>query len=110
MSDDKMIKAALEAQKALRSAPHAEAMEAASRASRQLGEALREIEKSGVGRLLDRIKEHEALTRASIGPIWELKHSRIFDFDSPWRRDLESARQAMEAYKARFQLPEGRAA
>lgn len=101
------MKSVLDLQNALDSRPYAEAMEAASRVARPLANALRAIEEnSGIRRMLDSIQHNEAAMRAALGPMDELRLAGVFEMDSPWRRDMELARQAVAGFEARFRLPE----
>jgi hypothetical protein len=107
LPDEKVIKAILDAQNTLSSRPYAEAIKAASRAAGPVAQALRAIEEnSSVQQMLKSIERHEAVMRSVLGPIEKLQLTGIFDMDSPWRRDLELAQQAMAGFEARFRLPE----
>jgi len=91
----------------LGSLAYAEAMEAASRATQPLADTMRAIvENSGITRMMESVKHHEAAMRAALGPIEEMRRAGIFDVDSPWQRETEMARQAIAVFESRFRLPE----
>ena len=103
MPEDKLIKSILEAQKAF----DISAIEQATRASRSIAD-LRHIirENSALMQPMESIRRNEKLTRAAIGPLFDLHRTGILDLDSSWQPEMGIARQAMEGYHVRFKLPE----
>ena len=102
MSDEKLMKSVLDAQKA-----YAEATEAAMRAARPLADAMRAIEEnSGIKQVMESIRHHEVALRAALGPFEDLRRDGVLYADSPWGREMELARQAITTYEAQFRLPE----
>jgi hypothetical protein len=107
MHDEKLMKIVQEAQNVLENQPYSKAIEAATRAARPLADALHTIEQnSGIRQMLESIKHQEVLTRTALGPLEELRRAGVFDVDSPWRREMELARQVMDGFHAHFRMPE----
>ena len=63
-------------------------------------------ENSSIKLMLESVGLHRELARTALGPMWELRQAGILDVDSPWRREMELARHAMDGFDARFRLPE----
>ena len=104
MPDEKFIKAALDAQKALR--PYAETIEAATRASRFLTDMARDIEQnSALTQTQEIMKRQGTLSRAAFGPMYDLRHLKIFDLVGPWERDAERIRQVLARFSHTPSLP-----
>jgi hypothetical protein len=100
LAGEKLLKSVLDIQNALR--PYTEAMEAASRVVSPLTDTLRMIEEnSGIRQMLESIKHDEAVMRAAVGPLEELRRAGVFDVDSLWRRDLGLVQQAMADFDTR---------
>lgn len=89
MPDEKLMKAVLDAQKALESRPLGEALETVARAANPLGEKLRAIEQlSGMGRLTETMRmfeENSGMKRLS-------ETMRLFDENSGLKRISETMR------------------
>ncbi len=101
------VKSVLDARNALDSWRYTGAIEAASRAARPLADALRAIQANpGISQMLESVKHHEAMMRAAVGPVEELRRAGVFDVNSTWRRDVELLGKAMTGFEARFRLPE----
>lgn len=107
MPNDKLTKSALDIQNFLNSPAYANAIEAAARAEKQMAEAVRAFQNnSSIEQMLKSVRIHQKLAREALGPMWELRNAGILDLDSPWRPDMDLARQAVEDFHARFRLPE----
>lgn len=106
VGEDRMIKAVLDAQDAL--AKHSRVLDMAGLAARSPAiDAVRALqENSGIRHMLEDIKRHEAVVRAAVGPIEELRRAGIFEHGSLLSREMEQARRAMADWDARFRLPE----
>lgn len=69
--------------------------------------AFRDIhENPAIRQIMRDIERSQAAMRAAIGPIEDLRRIGAFDFDVPWRREMERARQVLIDFEARFRLPE----
>lgn len=69
--------------------------------------AFREIkENSAIRQIMRDIERSQAAMRAAIGPIEDLRRIGAFNFDVPWRREMERAQQVLIDFEARFHLPE----
>ena len=108
MPDNKLVKSLLEDQKTFDTRPYAVAIKEATRASRSITDQLQSIagENSALRQVMGIIRRNEEFTRVALGPLSELCRTGILNFDSPWCREMEMARQAIEGYQARFKLPE----
>lgn len=63
-------------------------------------------ENSAVSRLLADMQRHEALIRAAQGPLEELRRAGVFEQASALNEQLRPVQEMMDAFNARFTLPE----
>lgn len=76
-------------------------------AARAAADALRAIEISpGVREMFKSMERDNALMRAALGPLEDLRRAGMFAVDSKWLRETERIRQMMTDFEARFRLPE----
>ena len=107
MIDEKILKSVLDLQNALGSPSYSEALKTASRITTPLSDRLRALEgNSGIGQMLESIKHHETALHAAVGPLEELRKAGLFEV-LRWRLvELEPIQRAMDAFDARFRLPD----
>lgn len=63
-------------------------------------------ESTGVSAVLESMRMHDFTTRASIGPIADLKHLGFFDTQTDYLRQLGITQQVLASFDARFGIPE----
>lgn len=63
-------------------------------------------ENSAVTRLMADMERHQALIRAAQGPFEELRRSGVFNHTSALQEQLRPVREIIDAFNARFTLPE----
>lgn len=87
---------------------HQGAIEAAQRiADSPAMQAMKALqENSAVSGLLADMERHEALIRAAQGPFEELRRAGVFDQASALHEQLRPVQEMMDAFNARFTLPE----
>ncbi|WHZ24749.1 MAG: hypothetical protein OJF47_003861 [Nitrospira sp.] len=61
---------------------------------------------SGIQRMLEEIKQHDAMTRLVIGPMEEFRRAGIFQHASLLSNEMELLKRSMADWDARFRLPD----
>jgi hypothetical protein len=87
---------------------YATSMAQISRAALSMQEAMRvSTENTGIARMLEAVKLHDAAMQVAAGPLEELRRSGFFDAKTFLDHDeLAVIQQAMAGFEARFRLPD----